>query len=315
MNSRKALISQISLDAGLRRIPDLDHSYDSAKKRKTVKMRMSSDEMRAFCHYFTFIVGPYIPNDDPVWKYCTILIKMVDQILSKDFTLERIANLEKIISEHHTLYQSLFKTNLKPKHHFILHYPPVISACGPVSRMMCFRNEAKHQAFKEYAHVITSRTNVAYTLCMKSCLQFSHDIYSKTLNDTRPQGNFKINTISSRPYHEHITNMSFERNEPVEFTSTLTFKGHQFSAGNFITMSTKTQMNLYEIEEFIYYQESIKIVARHWTLGHFCEHYLATEAIIRLQQLSIIDMESIDGPPFTVHSIGDKFMFRNKCTF
>lgn len=83
LNTRKNIVSQVSLDIGLRRMPDIDYSYDGKTKSKTIKMRTSADEMRAFSQNFTFIVRPYVPSDDPVWKYCKILLKMIDQILFK----------------------------------------------------------------------------------------------------------------------------------------------------------------------------------------------------------------------------------------
>lgn len=313
VNSRKTVIGQMSLDGGLRRMPDLEQSYDSIKKMKTVKMRMSADEMRSFCNYFTLIVGPYVPIDDPVWKYCKILITMVDQIMAKEFKSSDIENLEKTIVEHHELYQSLFKLSLKPKHHFILHYPKVIVECGPVSRMMCFRNEAKHQSFKQYAHVITSRVNIAFTLCMKSCLQFSYDVYTDTFQVPSTQGNFKKNNILSRAYYNQITNLPFDKHDTIEFTSTITFNGYQYSCGNFITCNKHTE--LYEIEEFIKHNNLIEVIGRHWTLGVFNEHYLAIEATERQNILSVIDIRTIDGPPFRIHDICNKFMFRNKCDF
>lgn len=314
LNTRKNIISQATLDTGLRRMPDIDSIYDSKTKCKTVKMRMSADEMRAFCHNFTFIVGPFIPVDDSVWEYCRILINMVDKILSKKFSLQDIESLKKIIFQHHTLYQSLFKLTLKPKHHFILHYPTVILESGPVSRMMCFRNEAKHQAFKEYAHVITSRNNVAYTLCMKSCLQFSYDVYNFE-SKSELECKFCKSTLISRPYHKQIKDLPFALHEQLEFTSNMNHKGYQFSVGHFVTSSTDHQTQLLEIEEFIKQNDTLYIVVRHWVTGDFNERFLASEAIERKNVLSIINFDCIDGPPFRIQEICNKFLYRNKCIY
>jgi len=34
--------------------------------------------------------------------------------------------LTRLIIEHHQLYLKLFNTNLKPKHHYLLHYPYIM---------------------------------------------------------------------------------------------------------------------------------------------------------------------------------------------
>lgn len=61
----------------------------------------------------------------------------------------------------------LFKCSLKPKHHFLLHYPRIIKQIGPPVFLSTERKEAKHKDFKTNSHIIRSRKNVPYSLSLR----------------------------------------------------------------------------------------------------------------------------------------------------
>jgi len=68
--------------------------------------------------------------------------------------------LKYLISEHHDMYLSLFNS-LKPKHHFLLHYPNIILKTGPLIYLSCMRFEAKHKERNiKNANNVQSRKNL-----------------------------------------------------------------------------------------------------------------------------------------------------------
>ena len=123
---------------------------------------MTSSEMRCFTHYFTLIVGRYVPIEDRVWTYCKSLITLVDLCLKRSFSIEETHELQESVNYHHTLYINLFKKDLKPKHHFIVHYPSIIRTSGPIDKMMCFRYEVRHRGFKQYSHVVVKKKSLLH---------------------------------------------------------------------------------------------------------------------------------------------------------
>lgn len=99
--------------------------------------------------------------------------------MSSSFTYATIQLLETLISEHHSLYMEVFAEPLKPKHHFIVHYPQLLKRLGSLKHLSCFRFEAKHKQFKEHAKTIRSRRNCPYTLALKHQLILSHRFLNK----------------------------------------------------------------------------------------------------------------------------------------
>lgn len=140
---------------------------------------MSSAEMLAFVRNFSLIIGDVVPEDDEVWKLYLILLEIMSIIMSSTISKPQLNYLKYLISEHHSRYISLFNDSLKPKHHFLIHYPTIISNVGPLLPLWCMRFEANHKSFKTYSHIITSKRNIPYTLSVKNqlnmCLQLLSD--------------------------------------------------------------------------------------------------------------------------------------------
>lgn len=147
--------------------------YEHLKKQKII---MSASEMLAFVVYFGFIIGDMVPENEPSWKIFILIHKILDILLSRSITESTLDYLTILIKEHHLLYQKTFNDNLKPKFHFLLHYPRIISTIGPVRSVWCMKYEAYHKVLKSSASVVTSRKNVILTLAIKQQLSFAHRI-------------------------------------------------------------------------------------------------------------------------------------------
>lgn len=306
-------ISKTSINDELRRMPDVQDRFLSREKQKSVVLRMTSSEMLIFTHYFPLIVAKFVPTDDLVWKFCTIMIRLVELCLKSSFSPDDLARLRHLIETHHTLYVQLFNDDLKPKHHFLVHYPTVIEDSGPVYKMMCFRNEAKHRGFKQHAHIMPSRRNVCYTLCVKASLQFAYDVIHGTFLENDTNDGFQMSDIRLRKYFsEFILPLQQHVDHEVMLSSNANYKGTSYRAGNFLTMFRNDVMHLYEIVEFMLLEDSLYLIAQVWEVGQYHEHFLAYDAIKRLSLVDLINIKNFDSQPVSLHRIGNSYMFRVK---
>ena len=111
----------------------------------------------------------------------------------KSFSIRQIPQLESIIAEHNSLYMTTFKTNLKPKHHFLIHYPSCILKRGPISLNWSMRFKSKHCLLKLISIVTKSRVNLCKTIMTRYSYIFAHDLYScvvfsrRLISDIGPQ--------------------------------------------------------------------------------------------------------------------------------
>ena len=73
--------------------------------------------------------------------------------------------LEARINSHNTMFRKCFPLNkLKPKHHFIEHYPHLMRCYGPLVQCSTIRYEAKHSYFKNVTRSKKNFKNVCKML-------------------------------------------------------------------------------------------------------------------------------------------------------
>lgn len=138
-------------------------------KKKTLKM--SASEMKTFVLNAGLIFGDLIPTGNTHWKLFIFLRKILNIIFKNFIDENMIHQLKDLIHEHHSLFLNLFQETLRPKFHFMTHYPSVLEKSGPLSNLATLRYESKHRQFKLSANVISSRVNITHSLAIKHQLQ------------------------------------------------------------------------------------------------------------------------------------------------
>uniref|UniRef100_A0A1B0D2M7 Uncharacterized protein n=1 Tax=Phlebotomus papatasi TaxID=29031 RepID=A0A1B0D2M7_PHLPP len=93
---------------------------------------------------------------DSVYKMLILLKKIVDIVVAPQISETQRALLKYLIAEYLELRSNNFTEPLKPKHHFITHYPYLIRKFGPLTSFWTLRFESKHTQFKR---IITSSRN------------------------------------------------------------------------------------------------------------------------------------------------------------
>lgn len=85
-------------------------------------------------------------------------------MLSPTFTEETIQYLQSNIQDHRQCLQEFFPDfQLRPKHHFIEHFPHLIRCFGPLVHFWTMRFEGKHRFFKRVVHDTQNFKNVLKT--------------------------------------------------------------------------------------------------------------------------------------------------------
>ena len=98
------------------------------------------------------------------FRLLLLCLDISDIIMAPVINREWLAELHLLIIDHHSLVKKLNPAALKPKFHFLSHYPALIQMYGPPRSYYTLRFESVHQYFKR----LTSRTrnfiNLTHTL-------------------------------------------------------------------------------------------------------------------------------------------------------
>nr|XP_049693403.1 uncharacterized protein LOC126053965 [Helicoverpa armigera] len=136
-------------------------------------IRLSASEMLSFVRYFNLLVGDYVPTDDRYWTLYLTLRNIINLLMSTIFNKEKCNLLQFLISELNELYIKLSNETLKPKFHFLVHYPSMILKFGPLVNFWSMRYEAKHRVSKISARANFNRRNITLSLAKKHQLQLN----------------------------------------------------------------------------------------------------------------------------------------------
>lgn len=137
---------------------------------------MSASEVLTLVRHLSLIIGHLVPQDDEVWQ---LFLSLHDIILvCTSFYLDSNAHfiLRETITDYLEQLNHLFFNSMKPKHHFLLHYPDVLLLCGPLSRISTLKFEAKHRQGKRTSSVSISRVNLCKTIAIKHQLELNHKL-------------------------------------------------------------------------------------------------------------------------------------------
>ena len=172
-----------------------------------------------FVRFFPILVGHFITNvNNKAWQLFLTLKKLIDYVCKPSYTKLDIVLMNDAIVDYFSLRPSVISGNLKPKHHFITHYPHLTLQCGPLINLWTMRFESKHSYFKQCIRSSRNFINVTKSLAekhqylqayystgslfhlkiaeVKESLPFDQTLYSDNVTSSFIRANIILNTTS-----------------------------------------------------------------------------------------------------------------------
>ena len=124
--------------------------------------------MWCLVRYLPLIIGDKVPEGHEYFEVILLLLECMDFIFSTEITTEETYFSKQLIKDHHEHFLEIFpERSLKPKHHFMTHYPYQMRMLGPLVHFWTMRFEAMHRFFKRLGHIVCNYRNILKTLCQR----------------------------------------------------------------------------------------------------------------------------------------------------
>ena len=109
---------------------------------------MKGAQVKEFALCSLEILGPLMQRHTslPSWRSWKVMHAIVQLIDQKSMGLKD--NLDKAIHAHAILYKAAWPSRLRPKLHFLAHFPLEVLLCGPARHYWCFAFERKNMDVK-----------------------------------------------------------------------------------------------------------------------------------------------------------------------
>ena len=143
--------------------------------RKTGTVGGNGHENWSLVRFLPLIIGHRVPEGDQTWEIVLELKDLVELLATPSYTLDSLCYLQSKISDHRQLLLTVFPDyKLRPKHHFIEHYPCLIQRFGPLIECWTIRFEAKHSFFKKVVRDANNFKNILLTLASRHQLMLAY---------------------------------------------------------------------------------------------------------------------------------------------
>ncbi|XP_040071113.1 uncharacterized protein LOC120843732 [Ixodes scapularis] len=168
------------------------HDRKSKPVALTKKVITPSGQLRGtasqkWCLYrlFPHIFGDLIQENDEHWEIYLLYRQIIDIVFANKIPRDCIFYLAVLISDFLTLFVEQYpEKHMKPKLHYLLHYPEYISQFGPPQRYWAIRLEAKHPYLKAVASKVKNFKNIAKTLSHRHQLLQAYELGSSMKNES-----------------------------------------------------------------------------------------------------------------------------------
>lgn len=213
-----------------------EHNRPSAFTKENVNqgnIRQSASEMLVLIRYFGLIIGDFVPVEEPVWTLYMTMRRTLDIMLSVSLEKDSCSLLRTLVGELNELYLKYSKKYLKPKFHFMLHYPALINKFGPISHLWSMRFETKHRTSKISARSNFNRRNICLSLAIKHQLQLNETFLNGKLCNTVFVGPYKF--LNSIKRHEVQTSLNLSSEVPLKLVNWAKVKGTHYKINTIVT--------------------------------------------------------------------------------
>ena len=138
-----------------------------------------------FLRFFPIVMYNYIlDTENPTWELVLKLKEIVEIIVSPSIDSSQVAYLKVLVDEYLEQRKDLFpQKKLRPKHHFLCHYPWLILMFGPLIRVWTLRFEIKHAFFKKCARISQNFKNVTAMLSERHQLMHAYSFHGNIFPD------------------------------------------------------------------------------------------------------------------------------------
>ena len=267
----------------------------------TKGLKLNASRMWCFLRLLPLFVGDKVPEEEPVWCLLLMLKEIVDIILSPVITMTYISYLSDLINDHHNLLKYLFPdTPVKPKHHYLVHYPKLIIEFGPLISSWSMRYESKHLYFKRLAQSIKNSINLPFSLAKR------HQQLQCYYNCTSSRNIGKCNQITNakpvnRSAYSEEVSLVLNAYDDFYVTSKIEVSGITFKPGMCVLKNFENDEPVFsKIIVIITKNEEIKFVCR--TFNSQTYFHIGGYELIRSDMISVLSFKSlIDKYPLSVY--------------
>lgn len=213
------------------------------------------------------LVGSVVPEGNGAWTVLMELKEVVQLALCPSFTDETLDYFQSKISDHKQVLLKTFpEFSLRPKHHYVEHYPTMIKCYGPLVHVWTMRFEAKHRFFKRVVHDAQNFKNILKTMAVRHQHMMAYHLAAPSFFKPETQAS-RVDSVlvSALPEVAQLHIRRLTTSDTIYKTSKVTIDGTDYVCEMFLSVGDSGGLPRFCRVEHIYLVNS--------TVSFLCSNY------------------------------------------
>lgn len=279
-------------------------SVPSEVNERGIKVGGQAAENWCFLRLLPIIIGDRIrETQDQVWQLVIMLKEVVELVCAPKISTSQVSFLQVHIQEYLETRRHLFPSEkLKPKHHYLLHYPSLILKLGPLIRLWTMRFESKHSYFKRCVRRTQNFKNVCQSLANNHQLLQS---YMNSCSFFPPP----LEVKDSSPYHAELYSGKI-RNAvegslvtPDLISTRVRYQGTLYKKGIFLCLKNDESVEFGQLELILMENKKVYFVMTPHSSSYLLEYGLHKVGEPAREMLCISADRCLDFYPLVAYSL------------
>lgn len=221
------------------RLKNFNYGSDNLNKPPPIKMeklyskqdlKMSAAEMLILVRYFGLIIGDKIPVGDNHYELYIYLAELNDIFFSQNITKDDSIILKEKIQFLLEAYKKYYGS-LKPKMHFLTHYPKLLLKNGPFVNFWGARFESSHKSVKSTVTSTSNKQNLKKTVAMKQCF-----IMCKVMHDLQFEESIILESQATDNLNVKLYFSDAIKNSLCTYYKKVSIEGIPYKIGTFLVL-------------------------------------------------------------------------------
>ena len=250
------------------------------------------------------MIGQSVPKTDEKWILFTDFLQILERLCNQEFEDAQLSVLENLLDTFFNDFsKNVPKETLKPKAHFLQHYPKMIKTFGPLVKTLRF--EAKHAYFKTVFHGSKNRKNVCLKLSKRyQMMMYLNYIKSDLLKHDDPQG-IALKEIPmeslDQPVHDVLkAKLEINNSDLLCQSKAVVYEGLRHNKGESVVTDFDNDEPLFgSINSVLYFRKEIYLLCELLMILRFDTHFNSYE-VTTSGVLDLVNLTNL----FDYHPLG-----------
>ncbi|CAL1293885.1 unnamed protein product, partial [Larinioides sclopetarius] len=210
-------------------------------KEKSSRLSGHAAQNWAFLRFFSIIFWDVFESCDSKMLYLVSLLhRIVEIVCAPKVTIQQVCFLQDLIEDYlEARIEAFPQIPLRPKHHYLTHYPVLIQKFGPLIRMWTMRFESKHSYFKKCIKSAQNFKNLTKTLSERHQFLQAYISTNEIFND-KPILPDSASTFDINLYDKNVQKIIIDKigicNDAV-VSQNICYRGIQYKTNMYLPIS------------------------------------------------------------------------------